>query len=79
MQVRRLLRFLAGLKGNRCARLTGGSGRAGAPNAQNAEKDWGTAKVDDLSRGMRRGAVSSPVCYTTPTVSSDEPFSGLDP
>jgi len=81
MQVRRLLRFLAELKG------------IGARDAdrrigpwlerlalKTPEKDWGLAKVDELSRGMQQ-KVQFVACllHDPDIVILDEPFSGLDP
>ncbi|HJU72524.1 MAG TPA: ATP-binding cassette domain-containing protein [Gemmatimonadaceae bacterium] len=81
MQVRRLLRFLAELKGIRgreadrridpwLERLT----------LKTSEKDWGLAKVDELSRGMQQ-KVQFIACllHDPDVVILDEPFSGLDP
>lgn len=81
MQVRRLLRFLAELKGIRgreadrrigpwLERLT----------LKTPEKDWGAAKVDELSRGMQQ-KVQFIACllHDPDIVILDEPFSGLDP
>lgn len=81
MQVRRLLRFLAELKGIRgreadrrigpwLERLT----------LKTPEKDWGAAKVDELSRGMQQ-KVQFIACllHDPDVVILDEPFSGLDP
>jgi ABC-2 type transport system ATP-binding protein len=81
MQVRRILRFLGELKGvsrreadrridywlERFA-LKGG------------ERDWGTAKVDELSRGMQQKVqFIGTLLHDPELVILDEPFSGLDP
>jgi len=81
MQVRRLLRFLAELKGI--------SGREADKRIgpwlerltlKTPEKDWGLAKVDELSRGMQQ-KVQFIACllHDPDLVILDEPFSGLDP
>jgi ABC-2 type transport system ATP-binding protein len=81
MEVRRVLRFLAALKG------------LGAREAdrridewlerlalKTAERDWGTAKVDELSRGMQQKVqFIGTLLHDPDLVILDEPFSGLDP
>jgi len=81
MQVRRLLKFLGALKG------------VGAKDAdrridkwmerlslRTPEKDWGTAKVDELSRGMQQKVqFIGTLLHDPELVILDEPFSGLDP
>src|ERR1051326_821076 len=81
MQVRRVLMFLAELKGvgtreaskridEWLARftLTGG------------DRDWGLAKVDELSRGMQQKVqFIATLLHDPELVILDEPFSGLDP
>ncbi|MEO8881502.1 MAG: ATP-binding cassette domain-containing protein [Gemmatimonadaceae bacterium] len=81
MQVRRVLKFLAELKGVRgrdadkrietwLARLslTGG------------EKNWGNSKVEELSRGMQQKVqFIGALIHEPDLVILDEPFSGLDP
>jgi ABC-2 type transport system ATP-binding protein len=81
MQVRRMLMFLAELKGvptGEAARridewlarfsLTGG------------DRDWGLAKIDELSRGMQQKVQFIATLLHDPSlVVLDEPFSGLDP
>src|ERR1051326_726930 len=81
MQVRRVLTFLAELKGvgmKEAARridewlarlaLTGG------------DRDWGNAKVDELSRGMQQKVqFIATLLHDPELVILDEPFSGLDP
>lgn len=81
MQVRRMLTFLAELKGVKAGdaarridewlarfSLTGG------------DRDWGLAKVDELSRGMQQKVQFIATLLHDPNlVILDEPFSGLDP
>ena len=81
MQVRRVLMFLAELKGVRAREasrridewlerftLTGG------------DRDWGLAKVDELSRGMQQKVqFIATLLHDPDLVILDEPFSGLDP
>jgi ABC-2 type transport system ATP-binding protein len=81
MQVRRVLRFLAELKGVR------------GPEADRridmwmerlslvtTDKDWGEAKVDELSRGMQQKVqFIGTLLHDPDLVILDEPFSGLDP
>ncbi len=81
MQVRRILRFLAALKGvsrsladqridDWLDRLT----------LRTPEKDWGNAKVDELSRGMQQKVqFIGTLLHDPDLVMLDEPFSGLDP
>ena len=81
MQVRRLLRFLAELKGVSRkvadARITHWMERLGL---RTADKDWGTAKIDDLSRGMQQKVqFIGTLLHEPELVVLDEPFSGLDP
>jgi ABC-2 type transport system ATP-binding protein len=81
MQVRRLLRFLAELKGvtQRTAdvRIDAWLERLGL---RGEGKDWGQAKVDDLSRGMQQKVqFIATLLHDPELVVLDEPFSGLDP
>jgi ABC-2 type transport system ATP-binding protein len=81
MQVRRLLRFLAELKGvprrTADARITEWLERLGL---KTSDKDWGLAKVDDLSRGMQQKVqFIATLLHDPELVVLDEPFSGLDP
>ena len=81
MQVRRMLRFLAALKGvdRRTAddRITRWLDRL---QLRTDEKDWGSAKVDELSRGMQQKVqFIGTLLHDPDLVILDEPFSGLDP
>ncbi|MFN2400268.1 MAG: ABC transporter ATP-binding protein [Gemmatimonadaceae bacterium] len=81
MQVRRMLRFLAALKGVKAAvadrRITYWMERL---HLRSAEKDWGNAKVDELSRGMQQQIqFIGTLLHDPELVILDEPFSGLDP
>jgi ABC-2 type transport system ATP-binding protein len=81
MQVRRVLRFLAELKGVPGAeadrRIDVWLERLAL---KTAEKDWGLAKVDELSRGMQQKVqFIGTLLHDPDLVILDEPFSGLDP
>ena len=81
MQVRRVLRFLAALKGvpARIAdrRIDDWLERM---RLKTARKDWGAAKVDELSRGMQQQVqFIGTLLHEPDLVILDEPFSGLDP
>jgi ABC-2 type transport system ATP-binding protein len=81
MQVRRVLRFLAELKGVEASmadrRIDTWLERL---DLKTAEKDWGMAKVDELSRGMQQKVQCIGTLLHEPDlVVLDEPFSGLDP
>jgi len=81
MQVRRLLRFLAALKGVNAKtadrRIDEWLDRL---SLRSPEKDWGNAKVDELSRGMQQKVqFIGTLLHDPDVVILDEPFSGLDP
>jgi ABC-2 type transport system ATP-binding protein len=81
MQVRRLLRFLAELKGIGAREADKRIGPwMERLTLKTAEKDWGLSKVDELSRGMQQ-KVQFIACllHEPDIVILDEPFSGLDP
>jgi ABC-2 type transport system ATP-binding protein len=81
MQVRRLLKFLAALKGVSAKeadrRIDKWMDRL---SLRTPEKDWGQAKVDELSRGMQQKVqFIGTLLHEPELVILDEPFSGLDP
>ena len=81
MTVRRVLRFLAALKSVPAAeadrRITMWLDRLAL---RTDERDWGDAKVDELSRGMQQKAqFIGALLHEPDLVILDEPFSGLDP
>jgi ABC-2 type transport system ATP-binding protein len=81
MQVRRLLRFLAELKGISAREADKRIGPwLERLTLKTPEKDWGLSKVDELSRGMQQ-KVQFIACllHDPELVILDEPFSGLDP
>ena len=81
MQVRRVLLFLAELKGM--------DAKTAGPKIDayldqfglvTKERNWGLAKVDELSRGMQQKVqFISTLLHDPDLVVLDEPFSGLDP
>jgi ABC-2 type transport system ATP-binding protein len=81
MQVRRVLKFLAELKGVRGAeadrRIDEWLERL---SLKTSEKNWGLSKVDELSRGMQQKVqFIGTLLHDPDLVILDEPFSGLDP
>src|SRR5881227_381347 len=81
MQVRRVLKFLAELKGVRGSeadrRIDEWLERL---SLKTPEKDWGLAKIDELSRGMQQKVqFIGTLLHDPDLVILDEPFSGLDP
>jgi ABC-2 type transport system ATP-binding protein len=81
MQVRRVLKFLAELKGvpaRDADRLIGEW--MDRFQLRTAEKDWGLSKIDELSRGMQQKVqFIGTLLHDPDLVILDEPFSGLDP
>ena len=81
MQVNRVLKFLAELKGVRGAdaekRIDEWMERL---SLKTPEKNWGLAKIDELSRGMQQKVqFIGTLLHDPDLVILDEPFSGLDP
>jgi len=81
MQVKRVLRFLAELKGVKGSeadrRIDEWLERL---SLKTPEKDWGLSKVDELSRGMQQKVqFIGTLLHDPDLVILDEPFSGLDP
>ena len=81
MKVRAVLRFLADLKGvpGKVAdrRIDEWLERL---SLKTPERDWGAAKVDELSRGMQQKVqFIGALVHDPEVVILDEPFSGLDP
>jgi ABC-2 type transport system ATP-binding protein len=81
MQVRRVLRFLGELKGmKRDAADRKIDEWLERLDLKTAEKDWGLAKIDELSRGMQQKVqFIGTLLHDPDLVILDEPFSGLDP
>ena len=81
MSVRDVLRFLAELKGvkRRDADLRIDEWLVRL-SLRTPEKDWSTAKIDELSRGMQQKVqFIGTLLHDPDLVILDEPFSGLDP
>lgn len=81
MQVRRVLKFLAELKGVRGSdadrRIDEWLERL---SLKTPDKDWGLSKIDELSRGMQQKVqFIGTLLHDPDLVILDEPFSGLDP
>ncbi|MEO6877591.1 MAG: ATP-binding cassette domain-containing protein, partial [Gemmatimonadaceae bacterium] len=81
MQVKRVLMFLAELKGvnatDAAKRIDEWLERF---SLTSADKNWGDAKVDELSRGMQQKVqFIATLLHDPDLVILDEPFSGLDP
>ena len=81
MQVRRLLKFLAELKGipgaEASRRIDEWLDRLAL---RTPDRDWGAAKVEELSRGMQQKVqFIGALLHDPDLVILDEPFSGLDP
>lgn len=81
MSVRDVLRFLAELKGVDRKRADRGIDEwLDRLSLRTPEKDWGKAKVDELSRGMQQKVqFIGTLLHDPELVILDEPFSGLDP
>lgn len=80
MQVRRVLLFLAELKGLKPADATKRIDEWLERFSLTGERDWGEAKVDELSRGMQQKVqFIAALLHDPDLVILDEPFSGLDP
>ena len=81
MKVNEVLRFLAELKGvgrrEADRRIAMWMERV---SLRTPDRDWGTAKVDELSRGMQQKVqFVGTLLHDPDLVILDEPFSGLDP
>ncbi|MBV6522124.1 MAG: Vitamin B12 import ATP-binding protein BtuD [Gemmatimonadaceae bacterium] len=81
MQVKRLLRFLGELKGVRSRDLAYRIDRwLERMDLKTPAKDWGEARIDELSRGMQQKVqFIGTLLHDPELVILDEPFSGLDP
>jgi ABC-2 type transport system ATP-binding protein len=80
MQVRRVLAFLAELKGVAPKEASRRIDEWLERFSLTGEKNWGDAKVDELSRGMQQKVqFIAALLHDPDLVILDEPFSGLDP
>ncbi len=81
MQVRRVLKFLAELKGVEASVAERRIGEwMERFELRTSERDWGLAKIDELSRGMQQKVqFIGTLLHDPDLVILDEPFSGLDP
>ncbi|MEQ1692804.1 MAG: ATP-binding cassette domain-containing protein, partial [Gemmatimonas sp.] len=81
MQVRRVLKFLGELKGMSGKELDRRIDMwLERLSLKTATEDWGTSKVDELSRGMQQKVqFIGALLHDPELVILDEPFSGLDP
>jgi ABC-2 type transport system ATP-binding protein len=81
MQVHRVLRFLAQLKGVPAKVADQRIGEwLERLELKTAEKDWGLSKIDELSRGMQQKVqFIGTLVHDPDLIILDEPFSGLDP
>ncbi|HZK77508.1 MAG TPA: ATP-binding cassette domain-containing protein, partial [Gemmatimonadaceae bacterium] len=81
MQVRRVLRFLAELKGMKASDADREIDKWLVKfDLKTPEKDWGLSKIDELSRGMQQKVqFIGTLLHDPELVILDEPFSGLDP
>jgi ABC-2 type transport system ATP-binding protein len=81
MQVRRVLMFLAGLKGVKASDATKRIDEwLTRLSLTSSDRNWGDAKVDELSRGMQQKVqFIAALLHDPELVIMDEPFSGLDP
>jgi ABC-2 type transport system ATP-binding protein len=80
MRVRHVLRFLAALKGLHPEDANPRIDRWLARLGLRGERDWGDARIDELSRGMQQKVqFIAALVHDPELVILDEPFSGLDP
>jgi len=81
MKVRDVIRFLAALKGVSARDANQRIDRwLDRLSLRTDERDWGNAKVEELSRGMQQKAqFIGALVHDPDLVILDEPFSGLDP
>jgi ABC-2 type transport system ATP-binding protein len=81
MKVRNVLRFLATLKGMQPDAADRSINRwLDRLGLRTPERDWGAARVEELSRGMQQKVqFIGALVHNPDLVILDEPFSGLDP